>query len=118
VTGVTRPPILTWIDAAADDSIMRRKLGEDDPVNRLQEEARWSSFTNSWSRQVSGGAPRWVRWFIIIVVGLILFIPGLIGLIGLVTRHESPTQQLPRDCPRLESGTIPGCIQLPLPKGP
>jgi hypothetical protein len=119
VTGVTRPPILTEIDAAADDSPMRRNPEEEDPVARLQEEARWSSFTNSWSRQVSGGAPRWVRWFIIVVVVLILFVPGLIGLIGLITRHESSTQELPRDCPTLESGqtTFASCIQL-FPTGP
>jgi hypothetical protein len=51
VTGVTRPPILTYIDAEADDSTMRRNPGAEDPVARLQEEARWSSFTNSWSRR-------------------------------------------------------------------
>jgi hypothetical protein len=98
---------------------MRRNPGEEDPVARLQEEARWSSFTNSWSRQVSGGAPRWVHWFIIVVVVLILFVPGLIGLIGLVTRHESSTQDLPRDCPRLVPGqtTAARCIQL-FPTGP
>jgi hypothetical protein len=118
VTGVTRPPILTQIDAAADDSVMRRKQADGDPVARLQEEARWSSFTNAWSRQVSGGAPRWVRWLIIVVVVLILVVPGLIGLIGLITRHESPTQELPRDCPRrLEPGQTTTCIQL-FPTGP
>jgi hypothetical protein len=98
---------------------MSRNPGEEDPVTRLQEEARWSSFTNSWSRQVSGGAPRWVRWFIIVVVVLILFVPGLIGLIGLITRHESSTQGPPRNFPRLESGqtTAASCIQL-FPTGP
>ena len=118
MTGVTRPHPLSQIDAS-DDSTMSRNPGEADPVTRLQEEARWSSFTNSWSRQVSGGAPRWVRWFIIVVVVLILFVPGLIGVIGLVTRHESPRQELPLDCPRHEprQATIVSCIQL-FPTGP
>ena len=117
MTGVTRPPILTLIDAAADDSTMSRNPGEEDPVARLQEETRWSSFTNSWSRQVAGGAPRWVRWFIIVVVVLILCVPGLIGLIGLITRHEPSTQELPRDCPSSGQTTAATCIQL-FPTGP
>lgn len=65
--------------------------------------------------------PRWVRRFIIIVFVLMAFVPGLIGLIGLVTEDDSPTREpLPRNCPTLEPGlaTIPGCVQRPLPTGP
>lgn len=59
---------------------------------RLQEEARWSSFTNSWSRRVAPGAPRWVRRFIIIVFVLALFVPGLLGLVMLLTEDQSAVE--------------------------
>ncbi|HEX2369918.1 MAG TPA: hypothetical protein VHM94_11875 [Acidimicrobiia bacterium] len=52
---------------------------------------------------------------------VLMAVVGLVaGLIGLATRDESPTHELPRDCPRLESlepGQTVGCIQLPLPTG-
>jgi hypothetical protein len=99
---------------------MRRNPGEEDPVARLQEEARWSSFTNSWSRQVSGGAPRWVRWFIMVVVVLILFVPGLIGLIELVTRAGSSGRPFPSDCPTVPPTgvTVARCLEFPFSTGP
>ena len=58
--------------------------------------------------------------FIIIVVGLILFILGLIGLIGLVTRDGSFREPFPRDCPTLEPGvvTVARCVEFPLSTGP
>ena len=94
----------------------------DDPVARLQEAARWSSFTNSWSRMVAPGRPRWIRRMIIGAFVLMAVVGFAVGLIGLVTGHESPTQELLQDCPRLESlepgQTVPGCIQVTLPTGP
>jgi hypothetical protein len=53
-------------------------------VARLQEAARWSTYTNSWSRLRAPGRPRWVRRIIIaafVVVGLV------VGLIGLLTHY-------------------------------
>ena len=119
MTRLTPPPVLTFIDNAADDSVMSGKRGEEDPVVRLQEAARWSSFTNSWLRMVAPGrAPRWVRRMIIGVFVLMAVVGFVVGLTGLVTRHESPTQQVPRDCPRrLEPGQTTTCIQL-FPTGP
>jgi hypothetical protein len=41
--------------------VAKKRRGED-PVARLQEAARWSSYTNSWSRlRAPGRPPRWVR---------------------------------------------------------
>jgi len=37
---------------------------------------------------VAPGAPRWVRRFIIIVFVLALFIPGLLGLVMLLTEDQ------------------------------
>jgi hypothetical protein len=51
----------------------------EDPVAQLQEEARWSSFTNSWSRPARGG-PRWVRRFLIGVI-LLVFVTSVIGAV-------------------------------------
>jgi len=51
----------------------------EDPVAQFQEEARWSSFTNSWSRPARGG-PRWVRRFLIGVILLVL-VTSVIGAV-------------------------------------
>src|SRR4029450_7428021 len=40
-----------------------------DPVERLQEEARWSGFTNSWHRSFEGGSGR-ARVFALVWVGM------------------------------------------------
>jgi hypothetical protein len=55
------------------------------PVERLQEEARWSGFTNSWNRSFRGGSRRarvfalaWVGVFIAIaLIGLVISIIGI-----------------------------------------
>jgi len=51
----------------------------DDPVSRLQEEANWSSFTNSWSRRIRGGAP-WARTFLIVCIWTLL-IASIVGAV-------------------------------------
>jgi hypothetical protein len=55
-----------------------RRQGED-PVERLQEEARWSGFTNSWNRSFRGGSRR-ARVFALVWVGVFIVI-ALIGFI-------------------------------------
>ena len=55
-----------------------RRQGED-PVERLQEEARWSGFTNSWNRSFRGGSRR-ARVFALVWVGMFIVI-ALIGFI-------------------------------------
>jgi hypothetical protein len=65
-----------------------KKRRGDDPVARLQEMARWSSFTNSWSRTVAPGrAPRWFRRTIIAAFVLMAVVGGVVGLIGLLTHY-------------------------------
>jgi hypothetical protein len=50
--------------------------------------ARWSSFTNSWSRTVTPGrAPRWFRRTIIAAFVLMAVVGGVVGLIGLLTHY-------------------------------
>lgn len=56
---------------------------------RLQEEARWSSFTNSWSRRVAPGAPRWVRRMIITAFVVMAVVGLVVGLIGLLTHDRA-----------------------------
>ena len=68
---------------------MARKSSGEDPVARFQEEARWSSFTNSWSRRVAPGAPRWVRRMIIAAFALMAVIGGVVGLAGLLTHDRA-----------------------------
>jgi hypothetical protein len=54
-------------------------------VARLQEEARWSSFTNRWMRAVAPGPPRWFRRMIIGAFVLMSVVGFVVGLIGLIT---------------------------------
>ena len=71
---------------------MTRKARREDPVARLQKAARWSTYTNSWSRLVAPGrAPRWVRRTIIAVFVLMAVVGGVVGLIGLLTKRFSAT---------------------------
>jgi hypothetical protein len=58
-------------------------------VARLQEEARWSSFTNSWSRRVAPGAPRWVHRMIITAFVVMAVVGLVVGLIGLLTHDRA-----------------------------
>jgi TRAP-type mannitol/chloroaromatic compound transport system permease small subunit len=55
-------------------------------VARLQERARWSSFTNMWNGSAAqAGAPRWVRRMIIVafvVMALVGLVVGIIGILG------------------------------------
>jgi hypothetical protein len=55
----------------------RRQGG--DPVERLQEEARWSGFTNSWNRSFRVGSRR-ARVFALVWAGVFIVI-ALIGFI-------------------------------------
>jgi hypothetical protein len=68
---------------------MGKKQRGDDPVARFQEEARWSGFTNSWSRGGAPPVPRWVRRTIIAAFVLMAVVGLVVGLIGLLTRDTS-----------------------------
>ena len=81
-----------------------------DPVARLQEEARWSSFTASWSRQ-TGGGPRWVRRLIIVAFVLLLVVPGVLALIGLFIPDDSAGEPF-NDCVTHETTATVSCIEL------
>jgi hypothetical protein len=65
---------------------MTKKEQGQDPVARLQERARWSSFTNVWNGSAApGGAPRWVRRMIIaalVVMAVVGLVVGIIGILG------------------------------------
>ena len=87
--------------------VVKHRRG-DDPVARFQEEARWSSFTLSWSRRLTGG-PRWARRFIIIVVLLVLTLPGVFGLIELLRGRDEQVNPRPVPSECLEEQ---GCIEL------
>jgi hypothetical protein len=63
-------------------------------VARLQEAARWSTYTNSWSRLRAPGRPRWVRRIIIAAFVVMAVVGLVVGLIGLLTQDrgvEGPT---------------------------
>ncbi len=63
---------------------MAKRPRREDPVAQLQEEARWSSFTNSWSRPARG-RPAWVRRFLIAVIMLLLLgavIGAVVSIVG------------------------------------
>ena len=74
---------------------MTKKGRGDDPVARLQEAARWSSYTNSWLRfRAPGRPPRWVRRIIIAAFVVMAVVGLVVGLIGLLTHNravEGPT---------------------------
>jgi TRAP-type mannitol/chloroaromatic compound transport system permease small subunit len=68
---------------------MARKRRGEDPVARLQERARWSSFTNMWNGSAApGGAPRWVRRMIIAAFVLMAVVGLVVGFIGLLTYYR------------------------------
>jgi len=52
----------------------------------MQEEARWSSFTNAWSRPPRGG-PRWVRRILIAVI-LLVTVASVIGAIVSIVQGD------------------------------
>jgi TRAP-type mannitol/chloroaromatic compound transport system permease small subunit len=63
---------------------MAKKRRGEDPVARLQERARWSSFTNVWNVSAApGGPPRWVRRMIIAA----FVVMAVVGLVGLLTHY-------------------------------
>jgi hypothetical protein len=67
--------------------VAKKRRGED-PVARLQEAARWSSYTNSWSRlRAPGRPPRWVRRIIIAAFVVMAVVGLVVGLIGLLTHY-------------------------------
>jgi hypothetical protein len=74
---------------------MTKKGQGEDPVARLQEAARWSSYTNSWLRfRAPGRPPRWVRRIIIAAFVVMAVVGLVVGLIGLLTQDravEGPT---------------------------
>ena len=85
---------------------MAKKRRGENPVARLQEEARWSGYTNSWSR---GGAPPAARWArrIIIAAFVVMAVVGLVvGLIGLLTEDRAAEDFT--GCP---TGAV-GCLNL------
>ena len=67
---------------------MAKKRRGEDPVARLQEAARWSTYTNSWSRlRAPGRPPRWVRQIIIAAFVVMAVLGLVVGLIGLLTHY-------------------------------
>lgn len=67
----------------ADTQTVAKKQRGEDSVARLQEEARWSGFTNSWSRRWAPPAPRWARRLIITAFVVMAVVGLVVGLIGL-----------------------------------
>jgi len=58
-------------------------------VARLQEAARWSTYTNSWSRlRAPGRPPRWVRRIIIAAFVVMAVVGLVVGRIGLLTHDR------------------------------
>jgi TRAP-type mannitol/chloroaromatic compound transport system permease small subunit len=67
---------------------MAKKRRGEDPVARLQERARWSSFTNVWNGSAApGGAPHWVRRMIIAAFVVMAVVGLVVGLVGLLTHY-------------------------------
>jgi hypothetical protein len=73
-------------EQADTQTVVKKRRGED-PVARFQEEARWSSFTNRWTRAVAPGPPRWFRRMIIGAFVLMAVVGFVVGLISLVTHN-------------------------------
>jgi hypothetical protein len=90
---------------------MAKKRRGEDPVARLQEMARWSSFTNSWSRVVAAPAPRWVRRMIIAAFVLMAVVGLVVGLVELLT-EDQPAVEGFTGCPTHESGELVSCLEL------
>ena len=71
-----------------DPVTMAKKARGEDPVARLQEATRWSTYTNSWSRlRAPDRAPRWVRRMIITAIVVMAVVGLVVGLIGLITHY-------------------------------
>ena len=69
---------------------MTKKGQGEDPVARLQELARWSSYTNSWMHlRAPGRPPRWVRRILIVAIVLTAVVGFVVGLIGLLTQNRA-----------------------------
>ena len=86
---------------------MAKKRQGGDPVARLQEAARWSSFTNSWLRfRAPGRPPRWVRRIIIAAFVVMAVVGLVVGLIGLLTQDRAADDFT--GCP---TGAV-GCLNL------
>jgi hypothetical protein len=67
----------------------KKRLGED-PVARLQEAARWSSYTNSWLRfRAPGRPPRWVRRIIIAAFVVMAVVGLVVGFVGMLTQDRA-----------------------------
>ena len=89
---------------------MARKQRGEDPVARLQEAARWSSYTNSWLRfRAPGRPPRWVRRIIIAAFVVMAGVGLVVGLIGLLTQ-DLPVEG-PTGCPTGPTGAVV-CLNL------
>jgi hypothetical protein len=87
----------------------KKRLGED-PVARLQEAARWSSYTNSWLRfRAPGRPPRWVRRMIIAAFVVMAVVGLVVGLIGLLTQDRAV--EGPTGCPTGPTGAVV-CLNL------
>jgi hypothetical protein len=87
----------------------KKPLGED-PVARLQEAARWSSYTNSWLRfRAPGRPPRWVRRMIIAAFVVMAVVGLVVGLIGLLTQDRAV--EGPTGCPTGPTGAVV-CLNL------
>jgi hypothetical protein len=81
----------------------KKRLGED-PVARLQEAARWSSYTNSWLRfRAPGRPPRWVRRIIIAAFVVMAVVGLVVGFVGMLTQDRAAEglRRLPYGCRRL-----------------
>jgi hypothetical protein len=90
---------------------MTRKARGVDPVARMQERSRWSSFTNSWSQAVAPGrAPRWVRRMIIAVF-VLMVVAGVVGLIELLARDDSGGEPF-NDCATHETTASVSCLEF------
>jgi hypothetical protein len=90
---------------------MAKKRRGEDPMARLQEEARWSGFTNSWSRSGAPPVPRWVRRMIIAAFVVMAVVGLVVGLIELLT-EDQPTLEGFTGCPTHESGEFVSCLDL------
>jgi len=95
---------------------MAKKQRGEDHVARFQEEARWSGFTNSWSRSGAPPVPRWIRRMIIAAVLVMAVIGLVVGLIELLTRDDLRGEPF-NDCVTHETAASVSCIEL-FPTGP
>jgi len=80
-------------------------------VARLQEEARWSGFTNSWSRSGAPPVPRWARRMIIAAFVLMAVVGLVVGLIELLARDDSAGEPF-NDCVTHETTASVSCIEF------